>query len=259
MTGSGDVQMADAAGAAGSRANGAESPAGRAGSVASGDSGSPRDGSSSDNGLNVRNGGVHAGYPGEAEDQAAEPPPVEGAGPSPFRRPYFSPPSLGSRDGVPSMSDDALMDAATNNRRVASTRIEQGHWGTPPGLSTPSTMCRTTTSTPWWRTCLRTPTSAIKASRDKRTRSWSMTASWSDTNGRSTTSMRVFTRGRFCSPSTRGGHSRSPTATSGSASGWANGHLSVSPSGQGVVGSFCARDGQRGVPGGAHRGVSKGG
>jgi len=32
------------------------------------------------------------------------------------------------------MSDDVLMDAATNNRRVALVRIEQGHWGVPPGF-----------------------------------------------------------------------------------------------------------------------------
>jgi len=30
------------------------------------------------------------------------------------------------------MSEDALMDTATNTRRVALARIEQGHWGTPP-------------------------------------------------------------------------------------------------------------------------------
>jgi len=32
------------------------------------------------------------------------------------------------------MSDDVLIDAATNNRRVALVRIEQGHWGVPPGF-----------------------------------------------------------------------------------------------------------------------------
>jgi len=32
------------------------------------------------------------------------------------------------------MSDDILMDAATNNRRVALVRIEQGHWCVPPGF-----------------------------------------------------------------------------------------------------------------------------
>ena len=32
------------------------------------------------------------------------------------------------------MSDDVLMDAATNNRRVALVRVEQGHWGVPPGF-----------------------------------------------------------------------------------------------------------------------------
>jgi len=32
------------------------------------------------------------------------------------------------------MSGDALMDAATKNHRVALARIEQGHWGTPPGF-----------------------------------------------------------------------------------------------------------------------------
>jgi len=47
---------------------------------------------------------------------------------------YFGPPSLGTHDVVPVMSDDVLMDAATNNRRVALVRIEQGHWGVPPGF-----------------------------------------------------------------------------------------------------------------------------
>jgi len=32
------------------------------------------------------------------------------------------------------MSADALMDAATNTRRVALVRIEQGYWGVPPGF-----------------------------------------------------------------------------------------------------------------------------
>jgi len=125
-----DVQMADAAGAAGSGANGAGSPAGRAGSEASVRSGSRRDGSSADDGRDMRGGD----YPDGADDQKAEPPLVEGAGPSPIRRTYFSPPSLGTRDGIPVMSDDVLMDAATNNRRVALVRVEQGHWGVPPGF-----------------------------------------------------------------------------------------------------------------------------
>jgi len=61
--------------------------------------------------------------------------PVRGFPPQlPFRLTYFIPPSLGTRDGVPVMSDDVLMDAATNNRRVALVRIEQGHWGVPPGF-----------------------------------------------------------------------------------------------------------------------------
>jgi len=135
MAGGGsDVQMADAAGAAGSGANGAGGPAGRAGSAASVDSGSRQDGSSADNGRNMRGGGLPADYPDGAEDQAAELPLIEGAGPSPFRRTYFSPPSLGTRDGFPVMSDDAFMDAVTNDRRMALVPIEQGHWGTPPGL-----------------------------------------------------------------------------------------------------------------------------
>ena len=95
MAGGGsDVQMADAAGAAGSGANGAGSPAGRAGSEASVRSGSRRDGSSADNGRDMRG----SDYPDGADDQEAEPPLVEGAGPSPIRRTYFSPPSLGTRD-----------------------------------------------------------------------------------------------------------------------------------------------------------------
>jgi len=32
------------------------------------------------------------------------------------------------------MSDEVLMDAATNNRHVALVRIEQRHWGVPPGF-----------------------------------------------------------------------------------------------------------------------------
>jgi len=135
MAGGGsDVQMDDAAGAAGSGANGAGGPAGRAGSAANVDSGSRQDGSSDDNGRNMRGGGLPADYPDGAEDQAAELPLIEGAGPSPFRQTYFSPPSLGTRDGFPVMSDDALMDAVTNNRRMALVPIEQGHWGTPPGF-----------------------------------------------------------------------------------------------------------------------------
>jgi len=131
MAGGGsDVQMADAAGTAGSGANGAGSPAGRAGSEASVRSGSRRDGSSADHGRDMHGGD----YPDGAEDQEAEPPLIEGAWPSPFRRTYFSPPSLGTRDGVPVMSDDVLMDAATNNRRVALVLIEQGHWGVPRGF-----------------------------------------------------------------------------------------------------------------------------
>jgi len=131
MAGGGsDVQMADAAGAAGSGANGAGSPAGRAGSEASVRSGSRRDGSSADEGRDMHGGD----YPDGADDQEAEPPLVEGAGPSTIRRTYFSPPSLGTRDGIPVMSDDVLMDAATNNRRVALVRVEQGHWGVPPGF-----------------------------------------------------------------------------------------------------------------------------
>jgi len=82
----------------------------------------------------MRGGGLPADYPDEAEDQAAKLPLIEGEGPSPFRRKYFSPPSLGTRNGVPVMSEDALMDTATNTRRVAFVRIEKGHWGTPPGF-----------------------------------------------------------------------------------------------------------------------------
>jgi len=131
MAGGGrDVQMADAAGVAGSGANGAGSPAERAGSEASVRSGSRRDGSSTDNGCDMRGGD----YPDGADDQKAEPPLIEGAGPSPIRRTYFGPPSLGTRDGIPVMSDDVLMDAATNNSRVALVRLEKGHWGVPPGF-----------------------------------------------------------------------------------------------------------------------------
>jgi len=131
MAGGGSaVQMADAAGAAGRGANGAGSPAGRAGSEASVRSGSRRDGSSAEHGRDMHGGD----YPDGADDQEAEPALVEGAGPSPIRRTYFNPPSLGTRDGIPVMSDDVLMDAATNNRSVALVRIEQGHWGVPPGF-----------------------------------------------------------------------------------------------------------------------------
>jgi len=87
MAGGGsDVQMADAAGAAGNSANGAGGPAGRAGSEASVCSGSLQDGSTADNGRDMRGADIPAGYPDEAENQAAEPSHIEGAGPSPFRR-----------------------------------------------------------------------------------------------------------------------------------------------------------------------------
>jgi len=65
--GGGDVQMADAAGAAGSGANCAGSPAGRAGSEASVRSGSRRHGSSADNGRDMRGGDYRDGV----EDQEA--------------------------------------------------------------------------------------------------------------------------------------------------------------------------------------------
>jgi len=125
-----DVLMDDAAGAAGTGANGAGGPAGRAESEASVRSGSRRDGSSADHGRDLQGGD----YPDGADDQEAEPPLLEGAGPTPSRRTYLSPPSHGTRDGVPVMGDDVLMDAETNNSRVASVRIEQGHWGVPPGF-----------------------------------------------------------------------------------------------------------------------------
>ena len=135
MAGGGnDVQMADAAGAAGSGANGAGGPAGRAGAEASVGSGSRQDGSSADNCRDMHGGGPAAEYSNGSEDQGAEIPLIEGAGPSLFRRTYFNTPSLGTRDGVPVMSDDGLMDAATNNHRVALVCIEQGHWVVPPGF-----------------------------------------------------------------------------------------------------------------------------
>jgi len=103
MAGGGsDVQMARAAGSAGSGANGAAGPAGRAGSAASVDSGSRQDCSSADNGRDMLGGGIPADDPDGAEDQAAELPLIEGAGPSPFRRTYFSSQSLGTREASPS-------------------------------------------------------------------------------------------------------------------------------------------------------------
>ena len=66
--GGNDVQMAHAADAAWSGANGAGSPAGRAGSETSLGSGSRRDGSSADHGRDMRGGD----YPDGAEDQEAE-------------------------------------------------------------------------------------------------------------------------------------------------------------------------------------------
>ena len=96
MAGGGsDVQMADAAGAAGSGANGVGSPAGRAGSEASVGSGSRQDRSSADNGRDMHGGGLAADYPDGAEDQGAELPLIEGAGPSPFRRKYCCLPNFG--------------------------------------------------------------------------------------------------------------------------------------------------------------------
>jgi len=135
MAGGGsDVQMADAAGAAGNSANGAGGPAGRAGAEASALSVSRQDGSSADNGRDMRGADIPAGYPDEAEDQAAELPLVEKAGSSPFRRTYCSPTPLGTRDGIPVMSDEALMNAATTYGRGALVRFEQGHWGVSPGF-----------------------------------------------------------------------------------------------------------------------------
>ena len=87
MAGGGsDVQMADAAGVADCGANGAESPAGRAGSVASSDSRSRRDESSADNGRDMRGGGIPAWYLDEAEDQADELALVKEARPPPLWR-----------------------------------------------------------------------------------------------------------------------------------------------------------------------------
>jgi len=129
-----DVQMADAKGSAGDGSHGAGSPDRLAGSVASGDSWSRRARSSAEDGLDMRNGGARTGYPDEAEDQEAERPLLEEARPSPIRQACFSSPSLAMRDAVPVMSDNALMDAATNDSRLALVRIEQDHLGTPPGL-----------------------------------------------------------------------------------------------------------------------------
>jgi len=82
MAGGGsDVQMADAAGATSSGANDAGGPAGRAGSEASVGQGSRQDGSSAENGRDIRSGGLAADFPDEADDQAAELPLIEGAGP----------------------------------------------------------------------------------------------------------------------------------------------------------------------------------
>lgn len=132
--GGGDVHMPEAAGAAGGSSAGAGNQAGGAGSAASGDSGSRRNGSSTDNGRDMRGGVIHSGYPEEAEDQAADLLLFQEARPSLFRGMYFSLPPLGARDAVPIMTDDALMDAATNNRLVAFDRIERDHWGTPQGF-----------------------------------------------------------------------------------------------------------------------------
>jgi len=73
MAGGGcDIEMADAAGAAGSGANCAGGPEGQAGSAASVDSGSRQDGSAADNGRDMRGGGIPAEYPDGPEDQAPE-------------------------------------------------------------------------------------------------------------------------------------------------------------------------------------------
>jgi len=125
--GGSDVQVADAAGAAGSARNGANGPGGPAGptaSVAIGDWGSRRAGSSAGRGRAMRGGDVHSGYPDEAADQAAEQSLLEGARPMHVRRTYLSPPSPGTCDAIPVISDDVLMDAETNNRRVALIRIQ---------------------------------------------------------------------------------------------------------------------------------------
>ena len=132
-----DIQTADAAGAAGSTGNDANDgmcPAGRARSLESSDSVYRRAGSSADNGRDMRGGGAYTEYSDEAVDQEAERRLLEGAGLWPIWRAYFSPQSPGSRDAIPFVSDDTLMVAEMNNRRVASVRLKHGHWGTPPGF-----------------------------------------------------------------------------------------------------------------------------
>jgi len=135
MAGGGsDVQMADAAGEASSGAIGAWGPAGRARSEASVDSGLLQDGSSADNGGDTRGGGLPAENPDRAEDKAAELPLIEGEWPSPFRRLYFSPRSVGTQHGDPVIKNDAYMVADTNNRRVTLVCAEKGHRGHPGGF-----------------------------------------------------------------------------------------------------------------------------
>ena len=92
------VQMADAAGAAGSGASVAGGPAGHAGSEASVGSGSRRDGPSADHGRDMRGGD----YPDGAEDQGAEPPLIEGAGHRPFGGRTSAPCPLGHATASPS-------------------------------------------------------------------------------------------------------------------------------------------------------------
>jgi len=216
--GGSDVQMADAAGSAGSEgngANGAGSSAGRAVPVASGDKGSREGRSSAGNGRGMRSGGSHTRHPDEAEDKEVKLPLLARAGPSPIRRAYFSPPSFGTRDAMPVMSDDALMDAATNNRRVALVRIEQGHWGTPPGFldilaDAPDDSVDAVVAEVHGDANMET-----KARRVRRTMSWPMPTSWSVTDGRSMNSTCVFTLLRFCFLPTRWGRWKWRPRTSG--------------------------------------------
>jgi len=101
------------------------------------------------------------------------------------------------------MSDDALMEAATNNRSVALFRIEKGHLGTPPGFidvlnevpgdDVDAIVAEVHGNVQYGN----------KAEARQAYEVLACATPWSVTEGRSTTSTRVFTLGRSCSRSTR--------------------------------------------------------
>jgi len=103
------------------------------------------------------------------------------------------------------MSDDVLMDAATNNRRVAFVRIEQGHWGVPlrfvdihngvPDVHVDAVVAEVHGNANYGNQGGARQAYEVLA----------YATSWSVTDARFMTFTRVFTPGPSCSPSIRWG------------------------------------------------------